>query len=65
VNIDTLLMWIVGGLVAVIGIPFTLWWWKIADKWADAEKRRFKPKADTRERIVVRGKMQDPPASSR
>lgn len=40
-------------LVFVIGIPFTLWWWKQADKWADAEHRRFEVKSDPRERIVV------------
>lgn len=60
-DVDTLLMWVVGALVAIIGIPFTLWWWKIADKWADAEKRRFKPKEDTRERIVIRDKSDPTP----
>lgn len=40
-------------LVVVVGVPFTLWWWKQADKWADAEHRRFAVKTDTRERIVV------------
>ncbi|MFZ4574420.1 MAG: hypothetical protein ACOYN0_08485 [Phycisphaerales bacterium] len=53
-NIDSLLMWIIIGLVVVIGIPFTLWWWKVADKWADAEHRRFKQKTDGRERVVVK-----------
>jgi len=28
-------------LVVVIGVPFILWWWKIADRWADEEARRF------------------------
>lgn len=45
---------IVGGLVIFIGVPFTLWWWRLADKWADAEHKRFKVKVDTRERVVVK-----------
>ena len=51
-------------LVVVLGVPFTLWWWKQADKWADAEHRRFSVKTDTRERIVVsqrEAKRRDPP----
>lgn len=47
-------MWIVVGLVVVLGIPFTLWWWKQADKWADKEHKRFRVKEDTRERVVVK-----------
>jgi hypothetical protein len=31
-------------LVVVLGVPFTLWWWKIADRWASDEHKRFKPK---------------------
>ena len=30
--------------VVVIGVPFVIWWWKLADRWADAESRRFKNK---------------------
>lgn len=37
-----------------MGVPFTLWWWRLADKWADAEHKRFKVKVDSRERIVVK-----------
>ena len=47
-------MWAIGALCVIIGVPFTLWWWKQADKWADAERKRLKVKPDTRERIVVR-----------
>lgn len=47
-------MWTVMALVVVIGIPFTLWWWKLADRWADSEHKRFKDKPDTREKIVVK-----------
>lgn len=46
-------MWIVIVGIAVIAPPFTLLWWRQADKWADAEHKRFKVKADTRERVVV------------
>lgn len=48
------LMWIIMALVVLLGVPFTLWWWKQADKWANTENRRFKVKPDTRERIVVK-----------
>lgn len=49
-------MWIVVGLCAVLGVPFTLWWWKIADRWADAEHKRFKPKPKPKgNAVVVRG----------
>ncbi len=41
-------------LVLAGGIPFTLWWWRIADRWADAEHKRFKVKEDPRERVVVK-----------
>lgn len=43
-------------LIFVIGIPFTLWWWKMADRWADAEHKRFKPKADAEpvDRVVIK-----------
>lgn len=40
--------------VLLIGPPFTIWWWKQADKWADAEHKRFKPKVDDTPRIVVK-----------
>lgn len=29
-------------IVLVGGIVFTLWWWKLADRWANAEHRRFR-----------------------
>ncbi len=54
------LMWTLIVLVVVLGIPFTLWWWKQADKWYDAEHKRFKVKEDTRERVVVKGESQKP-----
>jgi hypothetical protein len=41
-------------LIIIIGIPFTLWWWKVADQWADSEHKRFKPKTDERERVVIK-----------
>jgi hypothetical protein len=28
-------------LCIVIGVPGTLLWWRIADKWADSEHKRF------------------------
>lgn len=44
--------------IAVLGPVFTLLWWKMADKWADAEHRRFKPKHSETpppQRQVIRG----------
>ena len=47
--------WVVIGLILTLGVPFTLWWWKEADKWADKEHRRFRTKKEEpQERIVVR-----------
>ena len=37
-------MWICIALCVVLGVPFTLLWWRDMDKWADAEHRKFKPK---------------------
>jgi len=30
--------------VLVLGVPFVLVWWRIADRWADDEHKRFKAK---------------------
>lgn len=53
-------------LCVVIGIPATLFWWKIADRWADTEHKRFPqrsggPAADGTGPTVVDP---DPPARS-
>lgn len=37
----------------VLGIPFLLWWWKLADIWLDAEHRRFKPKDEPSANTIV------------
>lgn len=37
-------MWICIALCIVLGVPFTLLWWRDMDKWADAEHKKFKPK---------------------
>lgn len=53
-------MWILAGITVVtmlVGIPFLLWWWRLADQWVDAEQRRFGPRADVADgatRVVVR-----------
>jgi hypothetical protein len=48
--------WLVVGIVLVGALIFTLLWWKLADKWADAEHKRFKrgPKPDEPERVVIK-----------
>ncbi len=30
--------------VIVLGVPFTYFWFRWSDRWADAEKKRFGPK---------------------
>lgn len=52
-NLDTL-MWTCLVLVVLLGPPFTLWWWKLGDKWADGEHKRFHAKPDTREKVVMK-----------
>ena len=47
-------MWYVIGIIAALSVPFTLWWWKDADRWARAEHKRFKPRTqEPVERVVV------------
>ena len=44
--------------IIVFGPIITLLWWKIADQWADSEKRRIRreePPEPPRDRVVVRG----------
>ena len=42
----------------VIGVPFLLWWWKLADLWVSADHKRFHPKQkDDAPRVVVRTQM--------
>lgn len=60
----TILMIVVIVLALVGGTIFTLWWWKQADKWADAEHKRFTVKVDTRPKIVVRGEAGEEHAES-
>jgi hypothetical protein len=48
--------YVIMGLCVVLGVPFTLWWWKEADRWASAEHRKFKPKPkeDLSDAVVVK-----------
>ena len=42
-------------LVVPVGAAFVLLWWKQADKWADAEHKRFKTKdGSDGPRVVVK-----------
>lgn len=55
-------------ILLVGGVVFTLAWWKIADRWADAEHKRFKTRDQAPiEKIVVRttpaGDAPPPPAA--
>lgn len=59
-------MWIVIIATAILGPIFTLLWWKQADRWADAEHKRFKPKVDPdagATRVVIRRPPPTPPAA--
>lgn len=49
----TVVMWLSVALSAIIGVPFTLWYWKRIDKGAKPNERRFKDKSDTRERVTI------------
>lgn len=40
--------------VIVVGVPFTYLWLRWSDRWADAEKKRFHPKAGPDESPTVR-----------
>jgi hypothetical protein len=48
--------YLVSALIIVIGVPFVLYWWKFADRWASEEHKRFgrKRASDGREEVVVR-----------
>jgi hypothetical protein len=47
-------MWISIALTGILGVPFVLLWWRLADQWADSEHKRFKVSKDTRERVVIK-----------
>jgi hypothetical protein len=49
----TVVMWVSVALSAVIGVPFTLWYWKRIDQGARPGERRFKDKVDDRERVII------------
>lgn len=49
----TVVMWVSVALSAIVGVPFTLWYWKRIDKGAKPNERRFREKADDRERVPV------------
>jgi hypothetical protein len=53
--VDTV-MWVCIVLGVVLGIPFTLLWWRDMDKWADADSKKFKPKEPkpTGPKVVIR-----------
>ncbi len=61
------------GVIAILlvgGVVFTLWWWKLADKWASAENRRFRkqglrggPAGEGPTRVVIKGFEKRPPPS--
>jgi hypothetical protein len=58
--------WAVIIAVVIGALVFTLAWWKIADRWADHEHKRFgrkTPAGDGPERIVLKNPGKTPPAA--
>lgn len=54
-------------IVLVGGVVFTLWWWKLADRWANAEHRRFRrqglrPGGEPR-KVIIRSTDKPPPGA--
>ena len=50
------LVWWLVIIVGVLGVPFTLWWWWIADSWVDPKLQRFNHgprKRNTENQVVV------------
>jgi hypothetical protein len=43
-----------GLVVLLLGVPFVLIWWRIADRWADEEHKRFKDRDAGEAPTVVR-----------
>jgi 4-hydroxybenzoate polyprenyltransferase len=43
------------GIVFIGAVVFTLIWWRLADRWADDEHKRFKSKGGPAERVIVQG----------
>ncbi|MEM9166266.1 MAG: hypothetical protein AAGB48_04505 [Planctomycetota bacterium] len=37
---------ICGVACIVIGVPFTYYWFRISDRWADEDQKRFHPKQE-------------------
>jgi hypothetical protein len=54
--------YVIMALCVLLGVPFTLWWWREADKWADTEHKRFKAKEDAslKDAVVVKWDKQEP-----
>lgn len=57
--------WVVIIVILVGAVVFTLAWWKIADKWADKEHRRFGgSKSDPADQIVIKFPGPDDPGKT-
>jgi membrane protein implicated in regulation of membrane protease activity len=46
-------MWISLIAIAVLSVPFILIWWRDMDRWADAEHKRFKPRQQASQDVIV------------
>ena len=62
-----------GLVVLLLGVPFVLFWWRIADRWATKEHKRFRDREGGAAPTVVRrtdverggaGAARDPDAGS-
>ena len=51
------LQWVVAGIVLIGATAFVLVWWRIGDRWADEEHRKFPQKRsphEGKEKIVIK-----------
>jgi hypothetical protein len=58
-------MWISLIAIGVLSVPFILIWWRDMDRWADAEHKRFKPRTQGPQDVVVVKQPQTPTQDER
>lgn len=51
---------ICGVAAVVIGVPFTYYWLRLSDRWADEDQKRFHPPADRRDESADVRVIRDP-----
>lgn len=46
-------LWITTIVIGALSVPFILVWWRLGDRWADSEHKRFKPRPGQTDRRVT------------